>query len=195
MIAPKTALSLVSALVLLSSAATASLAQRRVQPPRFGVLSVDEAFTPGQLETVVVELRFEESGELRDARVLEGREDLRRRAVQVALADEFDADAERIEVEVRFSSPEDAGMYPLLYVEPTVTPIIRSARASGDVMLEAIVDPQGRVRDVSASDGHPMLQRAAMAAVRQWRFEPYILNGAPVSVVTPILIRFQYEDD
>lgn len=191
MITRKSLISFVGAVAFLTCP---SFGQRVVQLPRVGLLAVDDAFGPGETEAVEVELVFTESGELVESRVVDGRDDLRRRAIQIALADELDVQAERVRVQVRFSSPEDADMYPSLYIEPTYPQVARIARQAGDVMLEAVVDPEGRVSRVSVTDGPPLLQRAAAAAVRQWRYEPHVLNGVPVSVVTPIRVRFSLRD-
>lgn len=194
MIIGKSLLSFVGAVALLTCPSVVAFGQRTVQLPRVGLLAVDDAFQPGETEAVEVELVFNETGELVESRVLEGRDDLRRRAIQIALADELDVQAERVRVQVRFASPEDADMYPSLYIEPKYPPFARTARQTGDVMLEAVIDPGGRVSRVSVTDGPPLLRSAAVDAVRQWRYEPYVLNGVPVSVVTPIRVRFSLRD-
>ena len=60
----------------------------------------------------------------------------------------------------------------------------------GEVVLQAVIGKDGRVRDVKGVRGNAMLSAAAMAAVRQWRYEPYKLNGDPVDMQTEIVIKF-----
>jgi protein TonB len=57
--------------------------------------------------------------------------------------------------------------------------------------LHATVDKAGQVKDVSVVSGHPMLSRAAMQAVKQWRYKPYLLNGKPVDAETRVTINFK----
>lgn len=62
---------------------------------------------------------------------------------------------------------------------------------SGTVRLEAIVTKEGTIRGLKVLEGHPLLVEAAMAAVRQWRYRPTYLNGAPIEVITYIVINFR----
>src|SRR5581483_5195548 len=59
-------------------------------------------------------------------------------------------------------------------------------RLEGAVVLKATIGQDGRVRNVSAVSGHPALTRAAIAAVKEWRYKPYLLNGKPVPMQTEI---------
>jgi protein TonB len=60
----------------------------------------------------------------------------------------------------------------------------------GLVILEALIDEQGTVRDVRVIRSVPVLDRAAMDAVRQWRFTPTLLTGEPVSVLMNVSVTF-----
>jgi periplasmic protein TonB len=53
-----------------------------------------------------------------------------------------------------------------------------------------VIGKDGTVRDLQVRSGHPMLAQAAVDAVRQWRYRPYLLNGQPVEVDTQIDINF-----
>jgi periplasmic protein TonB len=75
-------------------------------------------------------------------------------------------------------------------VQPIYPAEVRSRRLQGRVVLEAVVDEVGKVRDLRTVSGNPILARAAMDAVRQWRYQPYRLNGQPVKVPTEITINF-----
>ena len=65
-----------------------------------------------------------------------------------------------------------------------------SARVSGVVILEATSSEDGRVREVRVLKSYPLLDQAAVDAVRQWRYTPTLLNGRPVEVSTEITVRF-----
>lgn len=75
-------------------------------------------------------------------------------------------------------------------IEPQYPPLARAARVQGDVVLTAIIDANGQITNLQLQSGHPMLVPAAIAAVRQWRYKPYLLNGQPVEVETTITVIF-----
>lgn len=78
-----------------------------------------------------------------------------------------------------------------VFVEPRYTEPARRARIQGTVILDTVIDPRGRVVDVSVLEGLPLgLTEAAVAAVSQWRFEPTELDGRPVPVAYVVTIRF-----
>jgi len=80
----------------------------------------------------------------------------------------------------------------LIYkVQPTYPPLARQARVQGTVVLQAVIDKDGSIKDLTVTSGHPMLIQAALDAVRQWRYRPYYLNGEPVLVQTTINVNFQ----
>ena len=64
-------------------------------------------------------------------------------------------------------------------------------RTQGDVVLRAIISKEGNVAEVQVVSGHPLLVKAAMDAVRQWRYKPTLLNGEPVEVDTTITVAFR----
>jgi protein TonB len=74
--------------------------------------------------------------------------------------------------------------------EPAYPPLARSARVQGDVVLSAVIGTNGEIQNLQLVSGHPMLVPAALAAVRLWRYKPYLLNGAPVEVETTITVIF-----
>jgi TonB family protein len=75
-------------------------------------------------------------------------------------------------------------------VNPTYPAEARAMRLEGEVVLAAIVTKTGRVRDVKLVKGSPILARAAMDAVKQWRYQPYRLNGEPQESETEIRVQF-----
>jgi len=69
-------------------------------------------------------------------------------------------------------------------------PLAKAARIQGRVRLQAIISKQGTIENLQVLIGHPMLVTAAVQAVRQWRYRPYVLNGEPVEVETEITVNF-----
>lgn len=64
------------------------------------------------------------------------------------------------------------------------------ARIEGSVVLLAVIGKDGTVQDLQVKSGLPLLAQAAINAVKQWRYRPYMLNGEPVEVDTQITIDF-----
>jgi protein TonB len=75
-------------------------------------------------------------------------------------------------------------------VLPAYPPLARSARIQGQVVLQAMISRQGAIENLRVVVGHPMLVPAAIEAVRQWRYRPYVLNNEPVEVETQITVNF-----
>lgn len=75
-------------------------------------------------------------------------------------------------------------------VVPAYPQLARTARIQGAVVLQAMISKSGSIENLRLLSGHPMLAGAAIEAVRQWRYRPYILNGEPVEVETQITVNF-----
>ena len=75
-------------------------------------------------------------------------------------------------------------------VQPVYPPPARNARIQGPVVLEAIIDRAGTIENLRTISGHPMLVPAAVNAVSQWRYRPFILNGEAIEVETRITVNF-----
>jgi TonB family protein len=75
-------------------------------------------------------------------------------------------------------------------VEPDYPLLAVRAQVQGVVILEAVVDRQGRVEDVRVLRSIPLLDPAAIAAVRQWRYSPLFLNGKPERFVLTVTVSF-----
>jgi protein TonB len=75
-------------------------------------------------------------------------------------------------------------------VEPVYPPLARAARVQGVIVLQATINTAGQVRDISVISGHPLLNDAAIEAVRQWVYRPFLLNGQPVDIVTTLTVNF-----
>jgi len=75
-------------------------------------------------------------------------------------------------------------------VAPTYPPEAGRARIEGTVVLLAVIGKDGSVQNVRVETGLPILAQAAIDAVKQWRYRPYLLNGEPVEVDSQIIINF-----
>lgn len=75
-------------------------------------------------------------------------------------------------------------------VLPTYPHLALVGRIEGTVLLQAVISKQGTIENLKAVSGHPMLIPAAIDAVRQWRYRPYLLNSEPVEVETQITVTF-----
>jgi protein TonB len=79
----------------------------------------------------------------------------------------------------------------LIYrVQPEYPALARQVRIQGLVVLRAIINRDGAIENLQALSGHPLLVPAALNAVRQWRYRPYVLNGEPVEVETEVKVNF-----
>ena len=75
-------------------------------------------------------------------------------------------------------------------VKPVYPQIAKAARVQGSVVLAATISKEGNIENLRLVNGHPMLTQAAIEAVKQWRYKPYMLNGEPVEVETQITVNF-----
>ncbi len=75
-------------------------------------------------------------------------------------------------------------------VRPVYPPIAQLARQQGIVIIEATIGPDGMVKDATVLRSIPLLDQAAIDAVRQWQFTPTVLEGVPVPVVMTITVQF-----
>lgn len=75
-------------------------------------------------------------------------------------------------------------------VQPDYPPLARISRVQGQVLLSAVISKDGAIQNLQVLAGHPLLVRAAVDAVRQWKYRPYILNNEPVEVETRITVNF-----
>lgn len=79
----------------------------------------------------------------------------------------------------------------LIYrVEPAYPALARQMRLEGRVELRAVIAADGTIQSLQAVSGHPLFLQSAIAAVRQWRYRPTILNGAPVEIDTYITVVY-----
>jgi protein TonB len=75
-------------------------------------------------------------------------------------------------------------------VKPIYPAIAQSARVQGVVIIEATIGPDGKVKDAKVLRSIPLLDQAALDAVKQWEFTPTLLNGVPVPVIMTVTVNF-----
>jgi protein TonB len=83
---------------------------------------------------------------------------------------------------------EDAKL--LVRIQPDYPVLAVQTRTQGNVILHAIIGKEGEVAELQVVSGHPLLVKAALVAVQQWRYSPTLLNGLPVEVETTITVSF-----
>ena len=82
----------------------------------------------------------------------------------------------------------------LIYkVVPAYPAVAQAIRASGTVVLQATISRTGAIENLRVVEGPAMLRQAAVDAVRQWRYRPYMLNGHPVEVETTVDVQFRLD--
>ena len=79
-------------------------------------------------------------------------------------------------------------------VQPQYPDDARQTRIQGLVVLKALIDTDGDVKELTLVSGHPLLAPAALEAVKQWKYKPYKLNGTPVEVETQVSVAFKLGD-
>ena len=79
-------------------------------------------------------------------------------------------------------------------VKPEYPPLARQARIQGVVVLEAMISKDGGVDNLRVISGHPLLVKAAIDAVSQWKYRPTLLSGEPIEVITTITVTFSFSN-
>jgi protein TonB len=80
-------------------------------------------------------------------------------------------------------------------IQPVYPRLAVATRTQGSVVLQAVISRAGEIENLRVVSGSPYLSRAAVEAVRQWRYRPYRLNGEPVEVETQIVVNFTLGGD
>jgi protein TonB len=73
---------------------------------------------------------------------------------------------------------------------PVYPPIAKASRTQGTVVLQANISRNGTIENLRVVSGSPMLQQAAIDAVKTWLYRPYLLSGEPVEVETTVNVVF-----
>jgi protein TonB len=76
-------------------------------------------------------------------------------------------------------------------VTPAYPPIAMASHTEGTVVLQATISRNGTIENLRVASGSPLLQQAALDAVAQWRYKPYLLDGQPVEVETTVEVQFK----
>jgi protein TonB len=82
----------------------------------------------------------------------------------------------------------------MVHVEPVYPRVAQAAHIEGVVILEAVIDAQGRVERVGVLRSIPQLDQAAVDAVKHWTFTATLLNGVPVPIVMTVTVNFKLRD-
>jgi len=90
---------------------------------------------------------------------------------------------------VRISQGVSIGLL-LKKVSPHYPDDARQARIQGQVVVQVLIDKNGDVEKATLVSGHPSLAPAALEAVKQWKYKPYLLNNQPMAVETQVVINF-----
>jgi len=75
-------------------------------------------------------------------------------------------------------------------VAPVYPEGARLARIQGTVILQAVISKDGTIKNLHVVSGHPLLTQAALDAVQEWRYRPYMLLAEPIEVETTIQVNF-----
>jgi TonB family protein len=76
-------------------------------------------------------------------------------------------------------------------IDPVYPELASKARVSGSVIIELKIDGEGNVTEARVVSGHPLLNEAAINAVKQWKYAPTLLNGSPVPVSATVAVVFK----
>ena len=80
------------------------------------------------------------------------------------------------------------------HINPVYPKLALQARVQGIVIVEAVIDAKGRVVNANILRGLPMLDQAALDAVRQWIYTPTLLDGVPSSVIMTVTVTFRIKE-
>jgi periplasmic protein TonB len=95
----------------------------------------------------------------------------------------------KVPIKLRVTSGVAQGLL-VRQVNPVYPREARKEHIQGAVLLQVVIDKQGNVTELRVSKGEPILAEAAVSAVKQWKYRPYLLNGEPVEIATTVLINF-----
>jgi hypothetical protein len=101
------------------------------------------------------------------------------------------AETEKLHDTADVPAPVISGGKLIHQVEPAVPPGLGEIHLPEEVVLEGIVGRDGMVRDIRFIRGDSRLFGAAIDAVRQWRYEPFLANGEPVDMLSTLSVRFR----
>ena len=76
--------------------------------------------------------------------------------------------------------------------EPVYPETARQARIEGLVIIEVVIGSDGAPKNIAVISGHPLLQTAGIDAVKDYRYQPLVINGSPTEFVTTITVPFRW---
>lgn len=85
---------------------------------------------------------------------------------------------------------EDAEQQLIKKVPPVYPPLAKAARLQGTVKIEALISTRGSITSLKVLEGHPLLVGAALDAVKQWEYKPFVVDGQAVEVRTVVEVPF-----
>ncbi len=94
---------------------------------------------------------------------------------------------------VRVSQGVSKGLL-VYHIDPPYPVLARQAHVQGTVVLTALIDKGGNIQNLQVVSGHPLLTSAAIEAVKQWRYKPFLLDGQPVAVETTVIVNFRFSE-
>jgi TonB family protein len=86
--------------------------------------------------------------------------------------------------------PADASKSLISKVNPVYPPLARQARIQGTVVMKVAIGTSGDIQHIQLVSGHPMLAPAAIEAVKQWKYQPFVIDGEPANVTTTVQVNF-----
>lgn len=87
--------------------------------------------------------------------------------------------------------PDVATKRLITHLNPIYPMEARKNYIQGNVVLRATITPEGEVGRLQVVSGHPLLAQSAVDAVKQWKYQPFLLNGEPVAIETMITVIFR----
>lgn len=91
---------------------------------------------------------------------------------------------------VKTVSAVEAASHIAQRVEPIVPPLAKAVKIGGKVQLHIVISPPGEVQSATFVSGHPLLVQAAIDAVKQWKFKPFLEGNSPIAVATDVELDF-----
>jgi TonB family protein len=164
------------------------------------------ALANGVQGTVIIDATLDKKGEVTEAKVASGPQELRAAALESVLQWHFNPDAQTspAEIAIHFAPPSQravrigsavAEANLIRKVQPDYPPLAKAARVQGSVEFRVTIGKDGHVENIELMRGHPLLVNAAKDALMQWVYRPTLLNGAPVDVQTEVVVRFTLPPD
>jgi protein TonB len=95
----------------------------------------------------------------------------------------------KLPVRIRVSQRVSEGLL-IKKIDPEYPESARQKHVEGSVTLNAVIDKNGDVGQLSVVSGPTLLVPAALDAVRQWKYKPYLFQGEPLAMQTQVMVRF-----